>query len=372
MPVRIVSRDCVEFDSNGKPYEIDEPTNAYHHRRTGFKCRAKQTKLRWHLVIEGEAVALDVEGVLLADETSFRKAGVGRVSIVDKDGNIIYDVFVYYPEDVNHRPSPQWLKLGVKYKDIEARFGARPVAEVLANCERIFKIAGTVIVHAGENEIRYMAPRKLLTKSQDLIDVYGFDLTQLKLYDTQKFGGYRKFGKGGHGKPALKILAAEVLKRDIQLEEHSSVEDAQATMDLFLLHREEFEAAGPDWITATTGIPDSLEHLLPSDSLSSEDALKLADEAGDSSVALIAAVTDKVIGETTFADIVAGRAVPGPATSPARATQQAHASAKKPAWSQVTNGGPKCEAHPTESFPLPQVTSSSSGKKRVPKDVPTA
>jgi hypothetical protein len=72
-------------------------------------------------------VALDIEGVLLPDETSIGKCGVGRVSITNEHGKVVHDVFADYPDNVNHHPPPQRLNLGVKYKDIALVNGARPV-----------------------------------------------------------------------------------------------------------------------------------------------------------------------------------------------------------------------------------------------------
>lgn len=67
----------------------------------------------------------------------------------------------------------------------------------------------------------------------------GIDFDDYVVRDTQKMRGFPFEGSNPH-QPGLRALAAAVLDRDIQGEEHSSVEDARATMDLFLWHHERF------------------------------------------------------------------------------------------------------------------------------------
>ena len=163
MQVKVISRDMVDRDTNGRLHIVDVPAPAYHGRHRQDKCRAKQTTPLLDLVEEGNPVALDVEGVLLPDEESIGKCGVGRLSITNEKGEVVYDVFAHYPSNVNHRPPPQKLRLGVKYKDIMPVHGARPISEVLANTRKIFAKSGVVICHACENEIHYMSAREVLT-----------------------------------------------------------------------------------------------------------------------------------------------------------------------------------------------------------------
>lgn len=49
--------------------------------------------------------------------------GIGRVSVVNEKLELVYDTFVHYG-DRPHRPDPQFLNLGVKYKDIKPENGA--------------------------------------------------------------------------------------------------------------------------------------------------------------------------------------------------------------------------------------------------------
>jgi RNA exonuclease 4 len=57
--------------------------------------------------------------------------------------------------------------------------------------------------------------------------------------DTSRFSGFRKYSAGRT--PSLKKLAKEILGVDIQEGEHSSIEDARATMLLFRRHKSAFD-----------------------------------------------------------------------------------------------------------------------------------
>jgi hypothetical protein len=246
MVVNSVSAEQVQRSTNGARYVVTPASTRQQHqdqsRYPRYQCRAQQPTPRFDLVKDGEAIAIDVEGVLLPNEQSTGKSGVGRVSVVNESGEVIYDVFAYYPKDIEHRPSPQWLKLGVKYKDIMPRNRARPIGEILRNVERICQQAGAMVCHGIENEIHYMASATLLKMDKKTtITIRGFDLTQFRTFDTQMFAEYRKYGLGDQKLPSLKNLVSGVLKRQIQVNDHSSVEDAQATMELFLIHRDGLE-----------------------------------------------------------------------------------------------------------------------------------
>lgn len=67
----------------------------------------------------------------------------------------------------------------------------------------------------------------------------GIDFDDYDVRDTQKMHGWPYEGSNPR-QPALRALAAAVLDRNIQGEEHSSVEDARATMELFLWYHEKF------------------------------------------------------------------------------------------------------------------------------------
>lgn len=237
MPVTTVSADKITW-TNGRPtianksqattkktnnkvISYKEPNRR---RSKPYVCRAEQLTPRLDLVTPGSPVAVDCEGVILPKNTGWRRHGVGRISIVNIDGQVIYDTFVHYPREVEARPSPQRLKLGVKYQDLFPSNGAQPHAAVLAAAKSVFDKSGIVVGHAAENDMQ-------------MLD--GIDFDDYVVRDTQKMRGWPFEGSNPH-QPGLKALAAGVLDRDIQGEEHSSVEDARATMDLFLWHHERF------------------------------------------------------------------------------------------------------------------------------------
>ena len=196
-----------------------------HHR-----CRALQLTPQLALVTPGSPVAVDCEGVELIQETGKRRSGVGRLSIVNVDGQVVYDTFVSYPADVPHRPPPQRLRLGVTHKDILPENGAQPHAQVLANARAIFDKSGVIVAHAASNDIRML---------------HGIDFANYTVHDTQ-----RLYGASLGRSPGLGALSSEVLGRSIQVGEHSSVEDARATMELFL-RRCEMEESESDYAGET-------------------------------------------------------------------------------------------------------------------------
>ncbi|KAM0713821.1 hypothetical protein Q7P37_010783 [Cladosporium fusiforme] len=197
MPVNTISADNVVF-VNGRPTiapSLDasnnqgkKPTKPYKPRVSRYKCRAEQLKPRLHLVTPGSPVAFDCKGLYLFENIGKEKRGVGRR-----------------------------LKLGVKYNDIKPENGAQAHADVLEAVKSVFDKSGIVVGHAVHEDIWMLRPLS--------------------------FGGYTihctqaKHTKGirGRYKPGLKDLTEELLGREIQGKEHSSVEDARATMDIFLL-----------------------------------------------------------------------------------------------------------------------------------------
>lgn len=226
MPVSTVSTDQVAY-VNGRPTIVTKPThNASRHSSPDvnkYQCRAQQRIPRLDLVTPGSPVAVDCEGLIPPQEKGWRRHGVGRLSIVNVDGQVVYDTFVYYP-GVEHRPSPPRLRMEVRFKDILPANGAQKHTEALADARAIFDKSGIVVAHSAANDERMLL---------------GIDFSDYVVRDTQDFDECRQLNGGQP--PGLAMLAADVLERSIQVEEHSSIEDARATMDLFLLHHEEYE-----------------------------------------------------------------------------------------------------------------------------------
>ena len=88
------------------------------------KCRAEQLIPRMDLVKAGEPVAIDCEGCTLGARVGSAFRGLGRVSIVNDEGALIFDTFVYYPDDAKQRTdNPKYVKAGNR-QDITKENGA--------------------------------------------------------------------------------------------------------------------------------------------------------------------------------------------------------------------------------------------------------
>lgn len=146
--------------------------------------------------------------------------GVGRVSVVNEKLELIYDTFVHYGHNVEHRPDPQRLKFGVKYADIRPENGAQLYREVLAALKTIFDKSGGLIAHD------FWSDRSML---RDL------DFSNYEIHDTQSVSYYQALNN--NNPPGLQMLAADVLGEDLdRTDGHSSIDDARVTMQLWIYH----------------------------------------------------------------------------------------------------------------------------------------
>ncbi|CAL8303893.1 unnamed protein product [Lota lota] len=161
------------------------------------------------------AVAMDCEmvGVGPDGEDSI----LARVSIVNLFGKLIYDRFVKPTEEVtDYRTAvsgvrPEDVKDGEDMKTVQ-----KEVGEILE---------GRILVgHAIHNDLK----------------VLFLDHPKKKIRDTQKYKPFRQTVKSS--RPSLKVLCREVLNVKVQQGEHSSVQDAQATMRLYTMVKKHWEA----------------------------------------------------------------------------------------------------------------------------------
>ena len=162
----------------------------------------------------GKYVAIDCEMVGVGGEED--RSVLARVSIVNFHGTQVYDSFVRPKEFVT-----DWRThvSGVSPKNMAT---ARTLEEVQEDVASTLKDR-IVVGHAIKNDLEAMMlghPKK-------------------DIRDTSKFSGFRKYSAGRT--PSLKKLAKEVLGVDIQGGEHSSIEDARATMLLFRRHKSAFD-----------------------------------------------------------------------------------------------------------------------------------
>ncbi|KAM4524293.1 RNA exonuclease 4 [Odontesthes bonariensis] len=142
---------------------------------------------------------------------------LARVSIVNQFGKCIYDKYVRPTEKVtDYRTAvsgirPEDIKEGEDVPTVQ-----REVAEILQ---------GRVVVgHAIHNDLKILL----------------LDHPKKKIRDTQKYKPFRRIV--GSARPSLKVLCREILNVKVQQGEHSSVQDAQATMRLYTLVKKQWEA----------------------------------------------------------------------------------------------------------------------------------
>ncbi|KAI6909714.1 hypothetical protein KC318_g4011 [Hortaea werneckii] len=215
--VQTVPYSAIKRDARGRPTIQPERITVKTSSRWNPKpTRATQTIPRMDLITPVIAVDCEFQEVYL-EELGKCRHRVGRVSIVNYDGRTIYDVFAFYPEEAGKRKklAPWRLGLGVYWEDIKLRNGACLIEEVELNVEAILHRAEIVVGHAVHNDIKVFSP-----------GVW----EGVEVGDTQIYEPYREWGIGRQRLPKLSVLAWSVLGWSIQSQEHSSVEDAQATM----------------------------------------------------------------------------------------------------------------------------------------------
>ncbi|KAK2779254.1 3'-5' exonuclease [Emmonsiellopsis sp. PD_33] len=163
----------------------------------------------------GKYVAIDCEMVGVGPHPD-RDSALARVSVVNFNGDQVYDSFVRPKETVT-----DWRThvSGVSAKHME---DARDFEEVQRDIAQI--LDGCILIgHAIRNDL----------------DALLLGHPKRDIRDTSKHPPYRKIAGGSS--PRLKILASELLGLEIQGAAHSSIEDARATMMLFRRDKAAFE-----------------------------------------------------------------------------------------------------------------------------------
>ncbi|KAG5272873.1 hypothetical protein AALO_G00170220 [Alosa alosa] len=162
------------------------------------------------------AVAMDCEMVGVGPDGE--ESILARCSLVNQFGKCIYDKFVRPTEKVtDYRTAvsgirPEDISEGENFKQVQ-----KEVADILE---------GRILVgHAIHNDLRVLL----------------LDHPKKKIRDTQKYKPFRKLVRSG--RPALKVLSREILNVRVQQGEHSSVQDAQATMRLYTMVKKDWEKA---------------------------------------------------------------------------------------------------------------------------------
>jgi RNA exonuclease 4 len=163
----------------------------------------------------GKYIAIDCEMVGVGPNPD-EDSALARVSLVNYHGEQLYDSFVQPKEAVT---SYRTQVSGITPRLLEK---ARTLEEVQRDVAGL--IEGRILVgHSIRNDL----------------DALMLGHPRRDIRDTSRYPGFRALAAGRT--PALKKLAKEVLGVDIQGGEHSSVEDARATMLLFRKEKEGFE-----------------------------------------------------------------------------------------------------------------------------------
>lgn len=159
---------------------------------------------------------------------------LGRVSVVNYEGETIFDTFVCYPKPINITNTDEEFS-GISWNDIDPQNGAQPFSEVQAHLVELLRDR-IVIGHDIQKDLKVISmdlPSHILRLQGVALRLSPviFDMT---VRDTQKCSRYRQYAnRGAHQGPSLKNLALEVLGRPIKQGRASSVEDAIATMEVY-------------------------------------------------------------------------------------------------------------------------------------------
>lgn len=162
----------------------------------------------------GKYVAIDCEMVGVGD--GGHGHALARASVVDFHGRQVYDSYV--------RPRERVTDWRTRISGVAPRHmvAARDFDEVQAQVAQLLR--GRILVG---HDLRH-----------DL-EVLMLDHPRKDIRDTARFSGFKKYGNGP--KPALRVLAREILGVEIQTGQHSSIEDARVAMLLFRKHKPAFD-----------------------------------------------------------------------------------------------------------------------------------
>jgi len=188
------------------------------------KATGRNTAVTTVLALDCEMVGVGVDG---------KRSILARVSIVNDDGNVIMDKFVIPTERVtDYRTAVS----GVRAKDLTAANGAVAFKKVQAQMSELLK--GRILVgHSLKNDMRVL-----------MLDHPKRDTRDTSLYHplTRPLRPEERCVPGaprGRGCRALRDLARQHLGLEIQKGEHSSVDDARATLALYKKFAKKWEGA---------------------------------------------------------------------------------------------------------------------------------
>ncbi|XP_061179260.1 uncharacterized protein LOC133187887 [Saccostrea echinata] len=145
-----------------------------------------------------------------------RESMLARVSIVNQHGHCVYDEFVKPMEDVvDYRTKVS----GIRKQDLEKGKEFPVVQRDISSMIKGRLLVGHAIHH--DLQVLYIShPKK-------------------QIRDTSRYKYFHQLYNGRT--PSLKNLSSRVLGVSVQEGEHSSVQDAQATMRLYTMYRKQWE-----------------------------------------------------------------------------------------------------------------------------------
>lgn len=206
-------------------------------KKGAYVCRATQTTVRKDHLVAGEPVALDIEFQQYKRDSAKKHAHrIGRIAIVNTKGELVLDVYAAYPREDGVRKVYPPKRFLVESEDLLFENGAVAAHKVERWVKDIVKDR-TIILHGGKHDLTAFRIEKDVFASSTIID------TQ-KLYASHQ---------PADGTPGLRTLTASLLKQMIQDDVHSPVEDAWATMQLWLL-RNAYDRDAQ--VGESTGLPE--------------------------------------------------------------------------------------------------------------------
>eukprot|EP00039_Didymoeca_costata_P023252 m.6490 g.6490 ORF g.6490 m.6490 type:complete len:337 (-) comp3538_c0_seq1:67-1077(-) len=212
-----------DLDSTTKPLPVKQKQVPLEKSKKGTGVQVISEDAKKRLLVNGsftgatKEVALDCEMVGTGAEGA--SSILARCSIVNRYGHVLYDSYVRPKEKVTDYRT--WVS-GIVPKNLSKQ-NAKDFETVQKEVSSILK--GKILVgHALEHDFKVLL----------------LDHPRKSIRDTAKFKPFRKYAGGRT--PGLKKLCLVLLGLSIQTGEHSSVEDAQATMAIYRKHRTEWKA----------------------------------------------------------------------------------------------------------------------------------
>jgi RNA exonuclease 4 len=225
-PVRSCSSSASTASLTDVSFLSDTTSTSNKHIPQHIQLKSSDLVSEYDLDFTSRFLALDCEMVGVGVDG--KRSSLGRVSIVDWDGVVVFDTFVQVTEPVEDLRT---FVSGIQISDID---GSCPEKTMdLHTCiDRVKSILeGKILVgHALKNDLR----------------VLGFSHPWYDIRDTTKYDAFLKEALDGVGPKLprrLKDLALENLGLEIQIDgvAHSPIEDALAAMNLYKIVSSKWE-----------------------------------------------------------------------------------------------------------------------------------